>query len=266
MSTFHFTSPTARDHPLTINRIAERHWHALADDRVVGRGETFHRPDGRTFLSIDTWHRADFRPLAAAMLRDLPRPLFTIVDEADRTLTDHWQRAGFAVRRRELEYRVPTDPLLTGLIAAPTPPGLTILPVGVAELEPLRALDRLLRNEIRRTDGRSELPAEILPRPDGPTSADVGKYAAAALGSGEYVALLRLVSVRQPRIGLLAVRADLRRRGIGRAMLARVLDDLHRAGIPVASADVHQSNVAAIGLFDGIGGRVESSNLELVLR
>jgi ribosomal protein S18 acetylase RimI-like enzyme len=71
---------------------------------------------------------------------------------------------------------------------------------------------------------------------------------------------------RLPRIGLIAVRTDQRRRGIARAMLAQVLAALHRAGIPTASAEVNDANEAALALFDGIGARRASSNLELTLR
>lgn len=78
-----------------VTRVAERHWHALEDDLVVGRGEASRRPDGRVFLSVDAWHGAVFDHLAEAMLRDLPRPLYTVVDEADLDLTTDWLRAGF---------------------------------------------------------------------------------------------------------------------------------------------------------------------------
>ncbi|MFC7478833.1 GNAT family N-acetyltransferase [Luedemannella flava] len=85
--------------------------------------------------------------------------------------------------------------------------------------------------------------------------------------SGQYVGLVRVAPLpRQPRIGLIAVRSDLRRRGIARALLAEVLGSAHRRGIATASADVHQSNGAAIALFEGVGARRTGSNLELVLR
>jgi hypothetical protein len=67
---------------LVITRVAERQWHALDDDLVVGRGDASPRPDGRLFLSIDAWHDDVFTHLAQAMLAALPRPLYTVVDEA----------------------------------------------------------------------------------------------------------------------------------------------------------------------------------------
>jgi ribosomal protein S18 acetylase RimI-like enzyme len=249
------------EHAVVVTRVAERHWHALDDDLVVGRGEAWHRPDGRTFLSIDAWHGPVFDRLADAMLADLPRPLYTVVDEADLDVTSHWERAGFMTRRREWEYLVPT----AGLGRVRPSPGVRIVAVGEAEEGPLRTLDRVLRAEVEATVGWQELPAEVLAGPDGDTVLDPSKYAV-AVHSDQYVGLVRVVPVRrQARIGLIAVRADMRRRGVARTLLAQVLGSLHGRGIELAWAEVNESNGAALALFEGIGARRGSSNLELVL-
>jgi ribosomal protein S18 acetylase RimI-like enzyme len=255
-------NPVEFSHAVLISRVAPGQWHALEDDLVVGRGEVSRRPDGRMFVSIDTWHSAAFGRLAEAMLAALPRPLHTVVDEADLDLTAGWQRAGFTTRRREWEYAVPTDPRATGLDSALPPPDVTIRAFGRAEEAPLRALDRTIRDEVRAGPGWQDMPAEVLALP----VLDPSKYAVAAQ-SGQYVGLLRVATVtRLPRIGLIAVRADRQRRGIARALLAHALGALHRIGKETASAEVTESNVAATALFAGIGARRTGSNLELVLR
>src|SRR4051794_5774028 len=114
MNSVHST-PGSGEHTVLVTRVAESHWHALEDDRVVGRGEASRRPDGRLFLSIDAWHGVVFDQLADTMLPNLPRPLYTVVDEADLELRSAWERAGLTTRRREWEYLVPTDPRVTGL-------------------------------------------------------------------------------------------------------------------------------------------------------
>ncbi|GAA3223287.1 GNAT family N-acetyltransferase [Nonomuraea helvata] len=261
MNSAHFTSG-----PVVITRVAESQWHAVEDDRTVGRGDVSRRPDGRIFISIDAWHDTVFDRLAEAMLPDLPKPLHTVVDETDLDLMSNWERAGFTARRREWDYVVPTDPKVTGLGSVPPPSGVTLLGVGEAEEGPLRTLDRVIRDEVEAAVGWREMPAEMLPRLDGATLRDPSKYAAAAQ-SGEYVGLLRLATMtRRPRIGLIAVRRDRQRRGIARALLAHVLSGLHRGGIETASAEVNESNGAATALFEGIGARRAGSNLELVLR
>ncbi|MET7287404.1 GNAT family N-acetyltransferase [Streptomyces sp. NPDC005573] len=248
---------------VVITRVADRHWHALDDDLVVGRGYAGHRPDGRLFVSIDAWRDTAFDRLAEAMLAELPSPLYTVVDAADVELTACWLRAGFTVRRREWEYAVPTDPRVTGLGEVLPPPGITIVPAGEADERLLRAADRAIRDEVEATVGWESMPAEVIPRPEGDTIVDPSKYAVAAT-QDRYLGLIRVVTVRRPRIGLLAVRAGEQRRGIARALLAHALGGLHRSGSAMATAEVDQSNRAASTLFEGLGARPVSSNLELV--
>jgi ribosomal protein S18 acetylase RimI-like enzyme len=256
MSFVHFTSDTG-EHTVAVTRVTQTLWHAVENDQVVGRGEASRRPDGRLFLSADAWHDAVFDQLADAMLAALPRPLHTIVDEADPDLTAGWARAGFTTRRREWEYLVPTDPQVTGLHAVHPPAGVTIIPAAEG---PLRALDRVIRDEVEASVGWREMPTEVLPR----SALDPTRCTVAAQAD-QYVGLVRLAGrPQQPRIGLIAVRAGQQRRGVGRALLAHVLGSLHSAGVPTASAEVTESNSAATALFDGVGARRVSSNLELV--
>jgi len=262
MNTKPFTSGLG-ENAVMITRVADKQWHALDDDLVVGRGHAVHRPDGRLFVSIDAWHDAAFDRLAEAMLTQLPAPLHTVVDEADVDVMAGWRRAGFTIRRREWEYAVPTDPRTTGLDAVLPPPGVTIVPAGQADEDLLRAVDRAIRDEVEATVGWQSMPAEVIPRPEGDTIVDPSKYAVAA-APGRYLGLIRVVTVIRPRIGLIAVRAGEQRRGIGRALLAHALGTLHRSGFTEAWTEVQETNHAASTLFEGIGARPMSSNLELV--
>ncbi|MFI0805682.1 GNAT family N-acetyltransferase [Streptomyces echinatus] len=251
------------ENAVVITRVADRQWHALDDDLVVGRGHAEHRPDGRLFVSIDAWHDAAFDRLAEVMPAQLPAPLYTVVDEADAELTAGWRRAGFTVRRREWEYVVPTDPQVTGLEAVLPPSGVTIVPAGRADEGLLRAVDRAIRDEVEASVGWQSMPAEVIPRPEGDTIVDPSKYAVAA-GTQGYLGLIRVVRAKRPRIGLVAVRAGEQRRGIARALLAHALGTLHRSGCAAAWTEVNESNQPASALFEGVGARPMSSNLELV--
>lgn len=262
MNTKPFTSGLG-ENAVMITRVADRQWHALDDDLVVGRGHAVQRPDGRLFVSIDAWHDAAFDRLAEAMLTQLPAPLHTVVDEADVNLMAGWRRAGFTIRRREWEYAVPTDPRATGLDEVLPPQGVTIVPAGQADEDLLRAVDRAIRDEVEAAVGWQSMPAEVIPRPEGDTIVDPSKYAVAA-APGRYLGLIRVVTVIRPRIGLIAVRAGEQRRGIGRVLLAHALGTLHRSGFTEAWTEVQESNHAASALFEGIGARPMSSNLELV--
>ncbi|EME97044.1 GNAT family N-acetyltransferase [Streptomyces mobaraensis NBRC 13819 = DSM 40847] len=252
------------ENAVVITRVADRQWHALDDDLVVGRGYAERRADGRLFAGIDAWHASVFDRLAAAMLPELPTPLYTVVDEADTGLTAAWQRAGFTIRRREWEYTVPTDPRTTGLGTVPPPAGVTIVPAGQADEGLLRAVDRAIRDEVEATVGWRSMPAEVIPRPADDTIVDPSKYAVAATPD-RYLGLIRVVTVNRPRIGLLAVRSDERRRGVARALLAHALETLHHSGYAEAWTEVQESNAAATALFESVGARPMSSNLELEL-
>ncbi len=265
MNLLHSTSGMA-DHVVVVTRVSDTQWHALEDDRTVGRGDASRRPDGRLFISIDAWHGAVFDRIADAMLTDLPAPLYTVVDEADHDSRSAWERAGFAAAHREWGYLVPTDPQITGLGSVRPPSGVTIVPSGKAEEGPLSALDRVIRDEVEAAVGWHTMPAEVLPRPAGITVLDPSKYAVAR-HSDQYVGLVRVAPLpRQPRIGLIAVRADRHRRGIARALLAHVLGSLHRSGTASAWAEVNESNTAATALFESIGARRSAGTLEFVRR
>ncbi|WP_225840344.1 GNAT family N-acetyltransferase [Streptomyces sp. NK08204] len=265
MHSVYFTSG-ADNHAVLVTRVADTQWHAVEDDLVVGRGHASRRPDGRLFISIDAWHDAVFDRVAEVMLTDLPTPLYAVVDEADQDSTSAWERAGFTVARREWGYFVPTDPAVTGLGTVRPPAGVTIVPAGEAEQGPLRALDRFIRYEVEAAVGWQTMPAEVLPRPAGSTLVDPSKYAVAR-HMEQYVGLVRVAPlIRQPRIGLIAVRADRHRRGIARALLAHALGSLHRSGTASAWAEVNECNAAATALFEGVGARRTGSTLELVRR
>ncbi|MFJ9516812.1 GNAT family N-acetyltransferase [Kitasatospora sp. NPDC101801] len=265
MNTTH-PSPGPTGHPVTVLQVDEHQWHAVQDDRVVGRGDAWRRPDGRTFVSVDAWDGPVFDRLAETLADRLPTPLYTLADQDDPDSQAAWQRVGFTTHRREWQYTVPTDPDVTGLDALRPPPGVTVLPAGRAAADPLRALDRAIRAEVGSTVGWQSMPAEVIPLPGGVTVPDPSKYAV-AVQDGRYVGMLRLAPVpRQPRIGLLAVLADRQRQGVARALLADTLGTLHRAGVAAATAEVSEANQAARQLFERIGARLTSTNLELVRR
>lgn len=249
MDSPHFSAgapPTVGTHA-TVGRVGDLHWQAVEDGHVVGRAEASRRPDGRTFLSIDTWHGAVFDLLATAVPAELPGPLHTMVDEGDHDLTARWRRAGFTLRRREREYLVGTGPSGTGT----APADVTILGLGSADASSLRELYDAVRAEVDADAGWDTMPVEMPPR----APLDPDRYAVAEV-AGRYVGLVRVVSRRRhARIGLVAVRVASRRRRIATALLVAAFSTLHRNGIPSATAEVDEHNTAAAALFEGLGAR-----------
>lgn len=62
----------------------------------------------------------------------------------------------------------------------------------------------------------------------------------------------------QIHINNLAIRPELRRQGLGRALLQYVLNEAERLGAVHATLEVRRSNVAAQGLYEAAGFRVAS--------
>jgi ribosomal protein S18 acetylase RimI-like enzyme len=198
------------------------------------------------------------------MLADQATPRYTVVDEADRELTASWERAGFVTWRRESEFVVPTDPRITGCSPAEMPSGVTIATAGDVAEAPLRELDRAIRAEVESTVGWQTMPAEVLPWQGGTRPIDPARYTV-AVRDDRYVGLVRVATrTRRPRIGLVAVLAAEQRRGIARALLSQVLDGLHRSGAAAATAEVDETNTAAIALLVGLGAHRTGRSLELV--
>ena len=54
-------------------------------------------------------------------------------------------------------------------------------------------------------------------------------------------------------INTIAVRADLRRQGLGRVLMQSVLADVSRDGVTRATLEVRRSNEAALALYRGLG-------------
>jgi ribosomal protein S18 acetylase RimI-like enzyme len=110
------------------------------------------------------------------------------------------------------------------------------------------------------------MPAEVLPWQVGTRPLDPSKYTV-AVRDGRYVGLVRVATMtRRPRIGLVAVPAAEQRQGIARALLSQVLRELCRSGFEAATAEIDETNTAAMALFEGLGGRRTGSSLELVSR
>jgi ribosomal protein S18 acetylase RimI-like enzyme len=240
---------------VTISQVAGNQWHAVRNDLTVGRGYATRRLDGRTFLSIDTWQDAVFDQLAAVMLANQPDPQYTVVDETDHQLIANWERAGLTIWRRESEFTIPIG-------SGPATTDVTIRSGDDVAEAPLRELDRAIRAEVEASVGWHTMPAEVLPWQGGSRPLDPTKYTV-AIRDGRYVGLVRVATrTRRPRIGLVAVLAAEQRRGIARALLTDVLSRLHPA--EAATAEVDETNVAAMALFEGLGAERTGRSLELI--
>jgi GNAT superfamily N-acetyltransferase len=242
-------------------------WRALDGDLVAGEVSARLRPDDRWFVYFDTWRADAYRPLANAVARELGRDLHVTLEDAEYDAQDACAEAGFAVRRRESYYRIPTDPAVTGLAGAVLPAGLDVRSAADADITRLRLLDDALRQDVPGCEGwrwdAEEFRAETFGRFFDPATYLV----AVEVDSGEYAGLVRIWRSRPgPRLGLIATLARYRRRGVARALLGRTFDVLAARGDTSVFGDVDDTNVASVSLLTGVGARRYGGNVELIRR
>jgi GNAT superfamily N-acetyltransferase len=90
-------------------------------------------------------------------------------------------------------------------------------------------------------------------------------YLVARDARGEYVGIVRVwMRPGAPRLGFIGVRSDWRRRGMARALVARVLKVVRDYGVSEVRTEVDEQNIASKHLLLGFGGHEVGALLELV--
>ena len=242
-------------------------WRALDGDLVAGEVSARLRPDNRWFLYFDTWRAGACPPLADAVARDLGRDLYVTLEDAEYDALAACAQAGFAVHRRESYYRIPADPVVTGLAGAVLPAGLDVLSAADADITRLRLLDDALRQDVPGSAGwrwdAGQFRAETFS-----SFFDPATYLVAVdRASAEYAGLVRIWRNRAgPRLGLIATLAGYRRRGVARALLGQAFTVLAARGDTSVVGEVDDTNVASLSLLTGLGARRYGGNVELIRR
>jgi len=242
-------------------------WRALDGDLVAGEASARLRPDSRWFVYFDTWRADAYRPLADAVARDLGRDLYVTLEDAEYDALDACAQAGFGVYRRESYYRIPVDPVATGLARAVLPAGLDVLSAADAEISRLRLLDDALRQDVPGCEGWRWDAGQFRAETFSPFFDPATYLVAVDQASGEYVGLVRIWRNRAgPRLGLIATLAQYRRRGVARALLGRAFAVLAARGATSVVGEVDDMNVASLLLLTGLGARRYGGNVELIRR
>lgn len=241
-------------------------WRAFDGDTVAGEVGVWHRPDGRHQLFFDTWRADAYLPLTLAVARDLGQDLYTTLDDAEFDAFDACTEAGFTVHRRESYYKIPTDPAATGLHNAKLPSDISVISAKAADVDQLRLLDDDLRQDVPGSDGW-RWDAERFRNETHGRGFDPETYLVALADDGEYVGLARVWNNRGgPRLGLIAVRAPYRRRGLARALLGQAFQVVHARGQEHVTAEADDENRPSVTLLTSLGGRRTGGSVELIRR
>jgi len=241
--------------------VPNRLWHALDDDRVVGRAHLRRRPDGRAFVAADAWREPVTRALLDAVAADVPGDLYTLAAEDDADQLSLLAAAGYGMVRREDEFVIPVGPALAAT-AGPVPPGVAIVPADEKESDRLARLDERLRQDVPGSDGWVNDPEEFRAYAFD-EHFDPRLYLVAVVG-GEYAGLVRVWrGTRVPRLGLVAVLRWHRRRGLARALLHAAFTPLAERGVELVSAEADAANGPSQALLASLGARRTGGAVEL---
>jgi GNAT superfamily N-acetyltransferase len=226
------------------------------------------RPNQRWYVSLDSWRDDAYQPLLAAVSNDIQQDLYAVVSDSDYEQLDRLRSLGFTVGRREDEYGVPTDPAVTGLGAAKFPAGLHAISAAGADVDALRLLDDLLREDIPGAEGWVNDPKEFAEYTFDPRHFDPETYLVAVDGAtGTFAGLVRVWNDPGVRmLGLIAVTRAYRRQGVGRALLAAAFRPLHDQGVSEVAAEVDVTNDASSTLLRSLGAHRVGGSVELLLR
>ncbi|MGI9008448.1 MAG: GNAT family N-acetyltransferase [Streptosporangiaceae bacterium] len=240
-------------------------WRALDGDQVVGAMSALLRPDGRWFAHFDECQDDSYAPLIAAVAENTGSDLYTYADEANEHALARFDRLGFTVSRREGMYVIPTDPAITGLHATDEPAGVVIISAHNAFEDQLRLLDDALRQDVPGSTGWKWDPADFNEETFGADFDPATYLVAVDEPSGEYIGLVRVwKSPGRPRLGLIAVAAPYRRKGLASVLLARAFRPLHERGKKEVSAEVDDTNAASLALMAKLGATRIRGFVELV--
>lgn len=255
-----------RTEPVVVRVVRTRMWHALVDDEVAGKAHVVRRPDRRYFVAIDAWRDEVFDALLDAVIDDLPHELSTIAAEADADELGRWTRRGFAARRSEDEYEIPVA--ASEGRSAPVPAGYRLSSAADCDIDlaVLRRLDDDLRQDVPGTRGWVNDPDEFLAQTvQSPLFHPATSLVAVEEASGAYAGLVRLLVARRwAKLGLVGVRPDHSRRGLGRALVATAFRPLRDIGVDLVLTEADATNEPARALLTGFGARRTGGTFELV--
>jgi len=230
-------------------------WLAWEDAHVIGVMKPWLRPDGR-----HTLYFGPCRPQAYPVLvAQVSGECFTMVDDADSAALRELTALGFHTVRTELRYSIPVT-----RFAASIPAGIEIVSAARTELEPLMNLDCALRQDIPGADGWQPDPKWFREETYDSPFFDPEAYLV-ALEAGKYIGLVRIWNGPrpQPRLGMIGVLPEYRRRGLARALIGRAFDALHARGANEVVAEADAGNNASNNLLTSLGGAVTGYDVEL---
>ena len=147
------------------------------------------------------------------------------------------------------------------------PDDVVVISAADAFEDDLRSLDEALRQDVPGAAGWTWDPGDFHEETFDSQFDPATYLIAVDAASGGYVGLARVwIGPGIPRLGLIAMLAAYRRRGLATMLLGRVFRVLHERGSAQVTAEVDDTNVASLSLLTRLGARRAGGTVELVKR
>jgi RimJ/RimL family protein N-acetyltransferase len=235
------------------------HWIAWRDGGVVGTVHPWPAPDRRLRLFFERTEPAAYGPL----LEKIEGPCVTTVDEADREAVAALAGLGFEIVRREEQLEIPVRRTSYAL-----PAGCRVISAADTGIRELMALDDALRDDVPGAEGWESNETWFREETYDSPFFDPETYLVAIGPDGSYTGLVRIWNGPRPlpRLGLIGVLQDHRRRGLTRALISAALNVLHDRGATVVTAEADETNTASLALLTSFGAAKLGAEVELSRR
>jgi RimJ/RimL family protein N-acetyltransferase len=224
------------------------------------------RPDGRCLVRCVGGWTPDAAAEAVELADRRGALALTHLDERETDQLAVLADAGFVVARRDAHVVFAVEHALEALSGVRMPAGVSIRSAADVEENQLRLLDDELRQDVPGTSGWRSPPEEFREDTFADPAFDPRTYLIAVDSErGELIGLVRIwMNPEGPRLGMVAMKRDHRRRGIGSMLVAQALRAVHAAGAAEVRTEYDLANSGSRALFEGIGARRLRTVLELV--
>ncbi|HSI98369.1 MAG TPA: GNAT family N-acetyltransferase [Gaiellaceae bacterium] len=224
------------------------------------------RPDGRCLVRPrGTWTaRAAADAVELANHLDLPA-----IAHADAHATaEHAAlvEAGFSAWRSEAVVAISVDSALEALRGVEVPTGVVFRSAADVNEDRLRLLDDELRQDVPGTSGWRSTPDEFRAHTFEDPAFDPRTYlVAVGSASDEYLGLVRIwMNPQGPRLGMVGVRREHRRRGLASALIAHAFAAVRSAGAAQVSTKFDIANRGSRAIAERLEARRLGTVIELV--
>jgi ribosomal protein S18 acetylase RimI-like enzyme len=235
------------------------HWLAWRDGGVVGVLHPWRAPDRRLRLFFERTDPAAYGPL----LEKVEGPCVTTIDEADREAVAALAGLGFEIVRREAQLEIPVT-----RTSFAVPAGYRLISAADTGIRELMALDDALRDDVPGAEGWETNETSFREETYDSPYFDPQAYLVAVDADGSYAGLVRVWNGPRPlpRLGLIGVLRDHRRRGLARALISAAFNVLHDRGATVVTAEADETNTASLTLLASFGAAEVGAEVELFRR